>query len=130
MRPAALLFLGLLLITCGDGTNVIGPNNQLQVTNATDDFQLQVTNLNNVSQGLRYRWTNTGDSATVNQASAIAGGSATLTIRGPDSVMVYQSDLIGNGTFETGLSTTGSWYIELRLHKADGDVNFRVQRAP
>lgn len=121
----------LLLAACGgDGSNGIGPGNQLQVTNAADDFQLQVTNLANVSTTLRYAWTNTGDSASVNQATVLTGGAATLTVRGPDSTVVYQSDLAGNGTFQSSLATAGTWFIELRLRKADGDVNFRVQKAP
>lgn len=120
----------ILLLACGDGANVIGPSNQLQVRNDPDDFQLQVSNLRNVTQTLRYTWSNTGDSASVNQATVITGGTATLTIRGPDNVIVYQSDLTANGTFQTALSTVGAWSIELRLRNADGDVNFRVQKAP
>ncbi len=126
-----ILAAALLLGACGgDGSNGIGPGNQLQVTNASDDFQLQVTNMTNVTETLRYAWSNTGDSASINQASVVTGGTATLTVRGPDSTVVYQSDLAGNGTFHSALSTTGTWYIELRLRHADGDVNFRVQKAP
>ena len=129
MKATTLIAL-VVLLACGDGANVIGPSNQLQVNNATDDFQLQVSNLGNVTQTLHYTWNNTGDSASVNQATVVTGGTATLTIRGPDNAIVYQSDLTGNGTFQTTLSTVGAWSIELRLRKADGDVNFRVQKAP
>ncbi|MBK7923250.1 MAG: hypothetical protein IPJ95_06390 [Gemmatimonadetes bacterium] len=125
------LTAALLLAACGgDGSNGIGPGNQLQVTNAADDFQLQVTSMHNVTETLRYAWTNTGDSASINQATVVTGGTATLTVRGPDSTVVYQSDLTGNGTFQSTLSTAGTWFIELRLRQADGDVNFRVQKAP
>lgn len=125
------LAAALLLGACGgDGSNGIGPGNQLQVTNAADDFQLQVTSMHNVTETLRYAWTNTGDSASINQATVVTGGTATLTVRGPDSTVVYQSDLTGNGTFQSTLSTAGTWFIELRLRQADGDVNFRVQKAP
>ena len=129
MKTGTLIAVALL-VACGDGANVIGPSNQLQVTNAADDFQLQVSNLNNVTQTLRYTWSNTGDSASINQATVLTGGTAALTIRGPDSTVTYQSDLTANGTFHSGLSTIGTWFIELRLRKADGDVNFRVQKAP
>lgn len=130
-RTFPILLIGILLAACGgDGSNGIGPGNQLQVTNAADDFQLQVSNLNNVRETLRYSWTNTGDSASINQATVLSGGTATLTIRGPDNVVVYQSDLSGNGTFQSSLSTIGTWTIELKLRGADGDVNFRVQKAP
>ena len=125
------LTAALLLAACGgDGSNGIGPGNQLQVTNAADDFQPQVTSMHNVTETLRYAWTNTGDSASINQATVVTGGTATLTVRGADSTVVYQSDLTGNGTFQSTLSTAGTWFIELRLRQADGDVNFRVQKAP
>ncbi len=116
------------LAACGD--NVIGPGNQLQVTNATDDFQFQVSNLNNVTQTLTYSWSNTGDSANVNQASSLGGGSATLTIRGPTGTVLYQAGLQNNGTFHTQKGTSGTWQIQVALTKADGTLNFRVQKAP
>ena len=119
-----------LIWACGDGANIIGPGNQLQVTNAPDDFQFQVTGLRDVEQTLRYTWANTGDSANVNQASAITGGSATLTIRNPGGAVVYQAPLQTNGTFHTAKATTGAWQIEVKLAKTDGTVNFRVQKAP
>lgn len=110
--------------------NVIGPNNQLQVTNTADDFQFQVSNLNNVTQTLTYNWSNTGDSANVNQASSLTGGSATLTIRGPTGTVLYQSGLQNNGTFHSLKGTTGTWQIQVELSKSDGALNFRVQKAP
>ena len=126
--------LGLVLAlaasaTCGSD-NVIGPGNQLQVTNAPDDFQFQVTNLKNVTQTLTYSWSNTGDSANVNQASSLTGGSATLTIRGPTGTLLYQSGLQNNGTFHTVKDVTGTWQIQVAVSQADGSLNFRVQKAP
>jgi hypothetical protein len=110
--------------------NVIGPGNQLQVTNATDNFQFQVSDLSNVTQRLTYNWSNTGDSANVNQASSLTGGTATLTVRGPSGTTLYESGLQANGTFHTQKGTTGTWQIEVVLTKADGTLNFRVQKAP
>lgn len=110
--------------------SVIGPNNQLQVTNTADDFQFQVSNLNNVTQTLTYNWSNTGDSANVNQASSLTGGSATLTIRGPTGTVLYQSGLQNNGTFHSLKGATGTWQIQVELSKSDGALNFRVQKAP
>jgi hypothetical protein len=133
MRVQFLLIpatLGALILACGSSANIIGPGNQLQVTNAPDDFQFQVTSLANVDQTLRYTWSNTGDSANVNQASAVTGGTATLTIRDPGGAVVYQSNLQTNGTFHSAKSTTGAWKIEVKLVNADGTVNFRVQKAP
>jgi len=118
-----------VLATCGSD-NVIGPGNQLQVTNVADDFQFQVTGLKDVKQTLAYSWNNTGDSANVNQSSSLTGGSATLTIRDPNGVVLYQAGLQNNGTFHTKKSTAGTWQIQVVLDKADGTLNFRVQKAP
>jgi hypothetical protein len=133
--PAARLVAPALLValtglaTC-TSANVIGPENQLQVTNAQNDFQFQVSNLDNVTQTLTYSWSNTGDSANVNQASSLSGGSATLTIRGPTGTVLYQSSLQNNGTFHTLKDAPGAWQLRVAVSRADGTLNFRVQRAP
>ena len=44
----ALGALAILLSACGD-SNLIGPENQLEATNATDQFQFQLTALANVT---------------------------------------------------------------------------------
>lgn len=126
--PGFLLALNALAGCSSD--NVIGPGNQLQVTNAPDDFQFQVSNLSNVTQTLIYDWSNTGDSANVNQASSLTGGSAALTIRGPTGTLLYQSGLESNGTFHTVKDASGTWQIQVVMSKADGTLNFRVQKAP
>jgi hypothetical protein len=122
--------LAFALLAACSSTNTIGPGNQLQVGNLTDDFQFQVTALSNVSQTLTYTWANTGDSANVNQASSLTGGSATLTIRGPTGTLLYQTGLQNNGTYHTQKGTVGNWQIQVVLDKAGGALNFRVQKAP
>lgn len=129
-RVLPLLLLAAGLLACGSSDRLIGPSNQLQVTNAADDFQLQVTALDRIQQTLSYTWTNTGDSASVNQASAITGGSATLTIRDPNGLVVYQSGLDVNGTAHTAKGVAGAWRITVRLQAVSGAINFRVQKAP
>ncbi len=133
MRRMALLFsacASLISLACGGADNIIGPGNQLQVTNLPDDFQFQVTGLSKVTQTLRYTWTNTGDSANVNQSSSVTSGSATLTIREPLGTVVYTSGLQNNGTFHTLKATTGTWKIDVVMTNVSGALNFRVQKAP
>ena len=124
------LVLAFTALAACSTENVIGPGNQLQVTNVADDFQFQVSSLSNVTQTLSYSWSNTGDSANVNQASSLTGGSATLTIRGPTGTLLYQSALQNNGTFHTLKDATGAWQIQVVMSKANGTLNFRVQKAP
>ena len=125
--PVALIFAALAACS---SSNTIGPGNQLQVANIADDFQFQVSALNNVTQTLTYSWSNTGDSASINQASSLSGGSATLTIKGPTGSVLYQASLQNNGTYHSAKGTTGAWQIQVVLSGAHGVVNFRVQKAP
>ena len=69
--------LTLVVFACG-GDNVIGPDNQLEVTNAADNFQYQVSNLDNVTETMQYTWQNTGTQATIDISQAITGGSAPI----------------------------------------------------
>ena len=124
------VLVALAAVAACSSDSVIGPGNQLQVTNATDEFQFQVTSLNNVTQTLTYSWSNTGDSANINQSSSIGGGSATLTVRGPAGTVLYQAGLQNNGTYHTQKATSGTWQIEVALTNATGTLNFRVQKAP
>ena len=108
--------------------NVIGPDNQLQVTNATDNFQLQATALNNVSQTLTYLWQNTGTSANVNQSGTVTAGSATLTIIDQAGTTVYLANLGDTGTFQSSAGLAGGWTIRVELHGMSGTLNFRGQK--
>lgn len=130
-RPALgfVPLLAALAFACGSD-NLIGPANQLEVTNAADNFQFQVSAMTNVTQTLTYDWTNTGAGASIDQSSALTGGSATLTVRDPDGNVVYQGDLQNDGTYSSSSGTPGTWEIEVVLDGADGMVNFRVQKAP
>jgi len=123
----ALVTLGALA-ACGGG-NVIGPDNQLQVGNAADNFQWQASNLSDVTQTLSYTWTNTGTLAHVDNSSSITGGTATLTIKDAASTQVYSGSLASPST-DTSAGTAGSWTIEVKLSGVTGTLNFRVQKTP
>ena len=117
----------LAVLACGE-TTVIGPANQLEVANVADNFQLQVSNLDKVSQTLQYTWVNTGVQANINQSSALTGGSATVTIKDNAGTQVFNSSVSPNGTTVSTAGTAGNWTIQLVLDKAAGTINFRVQK--
>lgn len=121
---------GFAVATAGCGSdNVLGPDNQLEVTNATDNFQLQATALDNVSQTLAYSWEMTGTQANVNQSGTVTAGSATLRITDGAGAEVYNGNLAETGTFQTTAGgSAGTWSIQLSLSGASGTVNFRVQK--
>lgn len=114
-----------ILIACGS-TNVIGPDNSLEVSNDTDRFEWQASLLNNVTQTLTYKWQNTGTSANIDQSSSITSGTATLTIWCVNGNEMYSGPLSQNGTYQTTTGQSGEWTIEVALIGVHGTLNFRV----
>ncbi|MBT8487742.1 MAG: hypothetical protein HKN72_01540 [Gemmatimonadetes bacterium] len=123
-----LLGLAVALLTgCGDG-NLIGPDNELEVTNAIDQFQFQLTDLVEVDDTRSYTWENTGTQATIDISQAITGGSAFLTILDADGTVLYQEDIADDSDTTTPVGVAGGWRIEVRLESVTGTFNFRVQK--
>ena len=133
-RKGSLLLATLLLVlglpSCGGGGNALAPQFQPEVSNLTDNFQFQTTGIQDITQNLQYTWQNTGIAANINQASAVAGGTAILTIRDSAGVSVYSADLINNGSFVSATGATGNWTIQVSLTNVSGTLNFRVQKRP
>lgn len=127
-RALIAIGVGLLsasLLAC-DGAGLIGPGNQLEVSNDTDRFEWQVTGLENVTQTLTYTWQNTSTSASVNLSSNITSGTATLTITDANDNETFSGSLAQNGTSPTSTGTAGNWTITVELVGVDGTLNFRV----
>lgn len=122
LTSAALL---LMTLACSDA-NVIGPGNQLEVSNNPGIFEWQVTALDNVTQTLTYAWTNPGTSANVNQSSSMSSGTATVRVRDQSGTEVYNASLGQNGTFQTSAGTTGSWTVVVTLDEVSGTLNFSL----
>lgn len=117
----------VILAACG-GTNLIGPANELEVGNLTDQFQFQVSDLDNVTDRRTYTWENTGTQATIDVSQAITAGSAPLVIRDAAGTIMYQDDVGDDNDTTTSAGVPGSWTIELDLIEVSGTFNFRVQK--
>lgn len=126
-RILTLAALGAAMTAC-DSANLIGPSNQLEVTNAVDQFQLQLTDLVDVDDSRSYEWENTGAQATVDISQAISSGAAFLTITDSNGDIVYQDDLANDNDATTTAGVAGTWRIDVRLESATGTFNFRVQK--
>jgi hypothetical protein len=120
--------VALLLVACGDSTFGLGV--EPEIRNLTDNFEFQVSNLDNLSNVVIYTWHNTGTVANVNQSATVTDGSARLEILDAAGALVYARSLTDNGTFVTDPGQTGSWTIRVVLTEADGTLNFRVQKRP
>ncbi len=129
LAVTAMVIGGATFAACSStSANLIGPSNQLQVTDTTNNYQFQVSALSGVTQTLKYNWLNTSDSASVNQASTLTAGSAMLTILDSTGTQLYQASLVNNGTFKTLAGHAGTWQIQVVLSGASGTLNFRVQK--
>ncbi len=129
----ASLFSTLAVLVMGfaacDGDIGLGPDNQLEVTNAADNFQFQVSVMESVTETLSYTWQNSGTQATIDISQAITAGSAILTIRDAGGTVVHQEDIADDNDTDTAAGVAGSWSIEVEIRSATGTFNFRVQTA-
>jgi hypothetical protein len=124
-RCTGLLF-ALVTMACSD--NPVSPSNEPEITNVTDDFRFQVTNITNLSTSLGYTWRNTGTTANVTHSISVTSGTVTLNIRDANGATVYTRSLSQNGTFKTSAGAAVNWLIEVVPSNTDGTLNFRVQR--
>lgn len=124
-RSVMLALAMLAAAGCNDATS---PRYEPEVTNATNSFEFQVTDLVRVSDALEYRWQNDGTTATINQSTVLTAGTATLTLRDAAGTQVYSRSLTENGTFTSAAGVAGQWRIRVVFGNASGTANFRVQR--
>lgn len=124
---APFLALVLVLAGCSD-SNGIGPENQLEVTNALNNFQFQVSALDEVTETLTYSWQNQGTQATIDVSQAVTGGTALLTITDANGTVVYQEDIADGVDGTSSVGVAGTWTIRVALDRVTGTFNFRVQR--
>jgi hypothetical protein len=112
---------------CGDGPTA--PGIQPQITNNTDAFSYQVTDIRSFTGTYSYTWQNTGTVAKVTHASdAGAVGSATLSVRDANGTLVYSGELATTGEpLTTPAGVAGAWTVKLVYSAySNTQVNFAV----
>jgi len=128
---ASLSAIGIVLILGGGLTacssNPLEPF-QPQISNATDNFQLQATAVVGVTSTQTYSWSNTGTRATINHSTTTTAGTAQLTIRDGAGAVVYTKALVPSLNEATATGTTGTWTIVLTMTTYSGTLNFRAQK--
>ena len=131
---AALPWIGacliILLAGCGgSNNNALSPQFQPQVANLPDSFQFQSTAVTGVTQSLHYAWQTSGTAASINQATTLTAGTATVTVSDMNGKVVYTGSLTSNGTFASAAGAgPGMWSIDVALNGYAGTLNFRVQK--
>lgn len=130
MRTLALAAL-VMLAGCGDSPTAAPPGIQPQITNLTDAFSYQITNLDRVTGTYDYTWQNTGTLAKVTHASnAGATGTATVTLRDASGAQVYSGPLATSGEPVSSPSgVAGAWTITVVYSNySNAQVNFGVAK--
>lgn len=123
----AALAATALAVACGNNAGPLAPYDP-QIVNVADNFSFQVTNVSNITWTYTYRWQNTGDSATVNQATNGTAGSATLTVLDKNGTQLYSQSLTGNGTFGMTKGVAGLWTVRVQFTSYSGTIDFNVQK--
>ena len=127
-KPIVLGFLFILAgVLCGCTTNSLAPF-QPEIGNNQDSFQLQATNVSNVSTTLVYTWNNSGTRATINHSTTTTGGSTLLVIKDSTGATVYSRALAASLSEPTLVGVAGHWSITLTLTNYSGTLNFRAQK--
>jgi hypothetical protein len=117
-----------MLSACGSDPTDPLAEFEPEVSNATDDFQLQASDVTDVGATVQYTWENTGSLASVDHSTTTAGGTAGLVIRDADGTIVYDQALAPSLNEDTAPGTAGMWTIALGLSDYTGTLNFRVQK--
>ena len=129
--PASLRSIGLVVIVGGwltaCSSNPLEPF-QPEISNATDNFQLQATAVVGVTSTQTYSWSNTGTRATINHSTTTTAGTALLTVRDGAGTVVYTKALVPSLNEATASGTTGTWTIVLSMTAYSGTLNFRAQK--
>lgn len=125
----ALAIIAALAVGCGDDSNPpTAPGIQPQIINSVDNFQFQITAVDNHTGALTYWWQNTGTQADINQSCAVASGTVTLTLLDGSGTQVYSKTLSENGTFASASGASGTWRVRVSMTGTSGDLNFRLDK--
>jgi hypothetical protein len=126
--PLVVAVLGwVAAVGCGNNTNSSLAPFEPELNNAPGTFQLQATGVDNVTAVESYNWSNSGQSANVNQSGSLTSGTATLTVLDHSGSPVYSGNLGVSGVDQTSTGEVGTWTIRLELTEFSGDLNFRLE---
>ena len=129
MKGTAVIVAALIMLSaCGSDPTDPLAQFEPQVSNSTDSFQLQATNVTDVGTILQYSWQNTRTQAAGDHSTTTAGGVAGLIIKDASGTTVYDQGLAPSLNEDTSSGSTGTWTISVALSGYSGTLNFRVQK--
>ena len=128
MKGSNLVYLLILFIfLSGCSSDSLAPF-EPQIGNNQDTFQLQATNVSNVSTTLIYSWNNSGTRATINHSTTTTAGTTLLVIKDAAGTTVYSKALSPSLNEPTATGVAGTWSINLTLSYYSGTLNIRAEK--
>lgn len=129
MMRARIGFIAVmaLVVLAACGKDALAPFNP-EVSAPADNFQLQASNLANVSTTTTYSWVNTGTRASVNHSTTTTSGTTLLVIKDAAGTTLYSKALSASLNEPTIAGQAGTWTIQLTVASYSGTLNFRVQK--
>jgi hypothetical protein len=129
LRPYTLAALAVLVLGTACDQRVTTPLLfDPQVTVLPNEFTLQATQLDKVTDERVYTWQSDGTAATVSQLPSGLTGVASLFVLDGAGNQVYQHALTDTGTFTTSTGTAGSWSVRVHLEDATGAFSFQLKK--
>lgn len=130
LRAAAAVAALAFVAACGDGPTA-PPGIQPQITNLTDAFAYQISDIQSATGSYNYTWQNTGTLAQISHASdAGATGTATVVVRDAAGTQVYSGQLASSGQpVSSPAGVAGAWTISVVYSNySNTQVNFAVTK--
>lgn len=126
--PTLVTLAALALSTACEQRVTTPPLFEPQVVNLPNEFSLQVTSLDNVTDERVYTWQSDGTAASVNQVPTALTGTVSLFVQDGAGNQVYQHALTDTGTFTTSSGAPGSWSVRVHLEDAKGGFSFQLKK--
>jgi hypothetical protein len=118
----------LVLASACDQRVTTPPLFEPQVIILPNEFSLQASSLDKVTDERVYTWQSDGTAATVNQVPSGLTGTVSLFVLDGAGNQVYQHALTDTGTFTTSTGTAGSWSVRVHLEDATGGFAFQLKK--
>ena len=99
-----------------------------EIDSEIDSFQLQATDVANVTGNFAFDWINSGFEADVDHSTSTLAGEARLIVRDATGTTVYERALSPSLNERTGVGQSGVWTVTLALTGYSGTLNFRLQK--
>ena len=130
MKKAAMLVAAMFVMLNGCGSDPVDPFEPFepQISNATDSFQMQASDITDLGTIVQYSWVNTGAMASVDHSTTTVAGNAGVVIRDAGGAVVYNQNLAPSLNENTAAGSSGTWTIYVTLSEYSGTINFRVQK--